>query len=73
MNVQPAACFPDKCFKNNGKLVIVNLQKTPYDCLAALRIFATTDRTMEALMQRLNITEFDRSTDILSTWDPEDE
>jgi len=32
MNVQPAAAYPDKALKSpGGKLVIVNLQKTPYD------------------------------------------
>ena len=52
----------------NKQLVIVNLQKTPYDNLASIRIFAKTDQFMEILMEELAIKEFDRETDILNTW-----
>eukprot|EP01111_Echinosteliopsis_oligospora_P013355 TRINITY_DN4772_c0_g1_i1.p1 TRINITY_DN4772_c0_g1~~TRINITY_DN4772_c0_g1_i1.p1 ORF type:complete len:560 (+),score=103.12 TRINITY_DN4772_c0_g1_i1:354-2033(+) len=69
MNVQPAASFPDKCFKNNGKLIIVNLQKTPYDSVADVRIYCKTDIFMQMLMQELGIADFDRSYDCISTWD----
>jgi NAD+-dependent protein deacetylase sirtuin 6 len=70
MNVQPAASFPDKCFKNGGKLVIINLQKTPYDSLASIRIFAKCDDVMRMLMEELTIYEFSVTTDIIDTWDP---
>jgi hypothetical protein len=39
----------------NGKLVICNLQNTPYDSIAASKIYAKTDDVMRAVMQRLNI------------------
>jgi NAD+-dependent protein deacetylase sirtuin 6 len=70
MNVQPAASFPDKCFKNGGKLVIINLQKTPFDSLASIRIFAKTDDVMRMLMEELHIHRFDVETDLIDTWDP---
>jgi NAD-dependent SIR2 family protein deacetylase len=41
--------------RGRGKLVIVNLQKTPYDDACALRIFATTDEVMTAVMAKLRI------------------
>ena len=37
--------------EDGGKLVIVNLQKTPKDSLAFLRIFATCDEVMVALLR----------------------
>jgi len=41
--------------KKNHKLVIVNLQKTPYDENCALRIFAKVDDVMDLLLKELNI------------------
>lgn len=39
MNVQTAASYPDKCLKKpDGQMVIVNLQKTPYDMLCQVGI-----------------------------------
>ena len=38
-----------------GKLVIVNLQGTPFDYLASLRIFAKVDDVLEQLMGKLQI------------------
>lgn len=38
-----------------GKLVIVNLQPTPIDHLAYLRINAKVDDVMEGVMQRLDL------------------
>ena len=40
---------------NGGSLVIVNLQMTPYDDYCKLRIFATCDEVMTALMAKLKI------------------
>ena len=40
---------------NGGKLVIVNLQETPFDDKCALRIFATCDEVMTALMAKLRL------------------
>ena len=47
----------------------MNLQKTPYDDLAAVRIFAKTDLFMQELMKELGITDFNQDKDILDTWD----
>jgi mono-ADP-ribosyltransferase sirtuin 6 len=55
LRVQPACDQPATTAKQGGKLVIVNLQKTPLDDLATLRIFAKTDTVMEMLMARLSI------------------
>jgi len=41
--------------KGNKDLVIVNLQRTPLDKYATLRIFATVDVVMEGLMKRLEL------------------
>jgi len=72
MNVQPAASYPLACAQNNGKLIIVNLQKTPYDDAAAVRIFAKTDNFMHILMEELGNIEVDCTTDLINTWDPEE-
>ncbi|KAH3767829.1 silent information regulator family protein [Pelomyxa schiedti] len=70
MCVQGAASYPDKVLKNpGGKMVIVNLQNTPYDKLAAVRVFARTDTFMKALLTALEITEFDQQTDCIQQWD----
>jgi len=64
MCVQPAASLPEKVLKNpNGKLVIVNLQVTPYDDVASLRIYAKTDKFMELLMKELELEKFDLKYD----------
>jgi hypothetical protein len=47
--------MPRKTAQSGGKLVIVNLQKTPLTRLAALHIHAGTDVVMEMLMQRLEL------------------
>lgn len=41
--------------RRNKPLVIVNLQKTPADHVAAVRIFAKTDEVMEGVMKELGI------------------
>lgn len=55
LRVTPAADIPKATFDNGGKLVIVNLQKTPMDAYAALRIHAKCDDVMNRLMEKLNI------------------
>lgn len=73
MNVQPSACYPEQVLKNNpGSLILVNLQRTPYDHLCALRVFARTDRFMELLLDELNLLQqLDTSFDALPTWLPD--
>jgi hypothetical protein len=44
-----------KAVAKNGKLVIVNLQKTPQDDKASLRIFAKSDPFMIKLMKYLEV------------------
>ncbi|PRP86710.1 putative LRR receptor-like serine/threonine-protein kinase [Planoprotostelium fungivorum] len=64
MNVQPAASLPEKSLRNvDGKLYIVNLQKTPFDDVANAVVHEKTDKFMEALMHELGISDFDRSYD----------
>eukprot|EP00128_Syssomonas_multiformis_P018005 Colp12_sorted_trinity150504_noHs@24857 len=53
--VTPAADVPYTLAKRRQKLVIVNLQNTPLDEYATLRIFAKTDIVMQGLLQRLGL------------------
>jgi len=56
MRVSPACELPLMGESNVGyKLVIINLQKTPYDDQCAIRIFARTDDVMRRLLEKLNI------------------
>ena len=55
LRVTPACDIPKTVFDNGGKLVIVNLQKTPLDAYAALNIYAKCDDVIERLMKKLNI------------------
>merc|ERR1740139_1508381 len=55
LTVSPACDMPAATAAHGGKLVIVNLQKTPLTPKATLHIHATTDVVMESLMDRLQI------------------
>jgi len=55
LTVHPACGMPAKTAKHGGNLVICNLQKTPLDQRASIRIFAETDKVMEMLMALLAI------------------
>jgi len=55
MRVQPACSFPSQAVKNGGKMVIVNLQKTPFDGECFLIIRERTDKVMELLMKELKL------------------
>jgi len=56
LTVSPANQMPEDTVSNGGKLVICNLQKTPHDKLAHLRIYAKTDDLMKLVMEKLEIT-----------------
>ena len=53
LTVTPAANMPKTTSKRGGKLVIVNLQKTPLDTFAALKIHAFCDTVIQMLMEKL--------------------
>lgn len=53
LTVTPACNMPKRTAKKGGNLVIVNLQKTPLDHLATLRIFQKCDVVMKEVMKRL--------------------
>lgn len=53
LRVTPAADVPEEVAERGGRLVIVNLQRTPLDRSAALVIHAKCDDVMEGLMTRL--------------------
>ena len=55
LRVTPAASMPQLVAENGKKLVIVNLQKTPLDPIAALKINAECDKVTKLLMERLGI------------------
>jgi hypothetical protein len=43
------------CVKNGGRLVIVNLQHTPLDKHASVRVYAKADDVMQQVMEQLNL------------------
>lgn len=55
LTVTPAASMPKSTSKRGGKLVIVNLQKTPLDKYAALKIHAFCDTVIQMLMEKLKL------------------
>jgi len=55
LRVTPACDQPKNTSKKGGKLVIVNLQKTPLTAMADMQIYAKTDTVMEMLMDRLTL------------------
>jgi len=56
MNVAPACHIPDRIWKKSrGNMVIVNLQKTPFDRYCRLRIFGETDVVLAMLMAELGV------------------
>ncbi len=64
MRVRPACNLPEDSYeRNGGHLVIINLQRTPYDKFCALRFWARTDVVMDKLMAELGLTvpEYDPS------------
>ncbi|KAL6055358.1 ditrans,polycis-polyprenyl diphosphate synthase [Balamuthia mandrillaris] len=57
MRVRPSCEMPAKCVRTGaGKMVIVNLQKTPYDEEATLRIGADIDEVMKQVANNMNDT-----------------
>jgi len=54
LRVTPAASLPKETLKNGGRVVIVNLQKTPFYNTASLNIFAKIEDVMERLMIKMN-------------------
>ena len=54
MRVSPACDLPRPIYTDNGgKLVICNLQKTPYDEYCALRVWGRSDAFMKLVMEEL--------------------
>lgn len=59
LSVQTACDLPEECLAPRcdkpagGRLVVVNLQRTPKDTLASLSIFATSDTVLSAVEQEL--------------------
>lgn len=56
LRVTPAADAPAECAARGGKLVIVNLQKTPLDSAASLVIRAFCDDVSKGVAERLGVT-----------------
>jgi len=55
MRVAPANKFPSHAQMNGGKMVIVNLQVTPYDNKANIIIRDKTDKVMQMLCKELGV------------------
>ncbi|XP_024369668.1 NAD-dependent protein deacetylase SRT1 isoform X1 [Physcomitrium patens] len=57
LKVGPACDMPAQVGKNGGKLVIVNLQHTPFDGRASLVIHARCDDVLRLLAEELDLSE----------------
>jgi len=55
LRVTPAADMPHLLAKRGNKLVIVNLQGTPLDDEAAMRVNCKCDTFMKAVMQKMGV------------------
>ena len=55
IRVSPASDLPTTTLANGGQFVVINLQKTPIDELAALVIHERVDKVMSLLMKKLQI------------------
>eukprot|EP00347_Sterkiella_histriomuscorum_P012205 403369491 len=55
LRVKPANQIPIQTIKNKGQLAIVNLQYTPFDEIAQIRMHSFTDQVLEIVCQELNI------------------
>ncbi|KAG6522181.1 hypothetical protein ZIOFF_019318 [Zingiber officinale] len=55
LQITPACNLPLKCIRNNGKIVIVNLQPTPKDKKASLVIHGLVDKVIAGVMLFLNL------------------
>lgn len=55
LTVTPAADMPSEVGERGKRLVIINLQKTPLDSLAALRINGECDKVMKLVMEKLGL------------------
>ncbi|CAN8252941.1 unnamed protein product [Cochlearia groenlandica] len=55
LQITPACNLPLKCLKGGGKIVIVNLQKTPKDKNANVVIHGLVDKVVAGVMESLNM------------------
>ncbi|KAL7597970.1 NAD-dependent protein deacetylase SRT1 isoform X1 [Lactuca sativa] len=55
LQITPACNLPLKCLRGGGKVVIVNLQKTPKDKKASLVIHGFVDKVIGGIMELLNL------------------
>ncbi|CAO2835754.1 unnamed protein product [Amaranthus hypochondriacus] len=55
LQITPACNLPLRCLRGGGKIVIVNLQKTPKDKKASLVIHGLVDKVIAGVMDSLNL------------------
>ncbi|CAH8279798.1 unnamed protein product [Arabidopsis lyrata] len=55
LQITPACNLPLKCLRGGGKIVIVNLQKTPKDKKANVVIHGLVDKVVAGVMESLNM------------------
>ncbi|XAR56794.1 hypothetical protein NMG60_11037390 [Bertholletia excelsa] len=55
LQITPACNLPLKCLRGGGKIVIVNLQKTPKDKKASLVIHGLVDKVITGVIEQLNL------------------
>lgn len=66
MRVAPACKLPLMSVANGGKMIIVNLQITPYDKKCAKRSFAKTDEFLTKVLKYLGYDSVDQTFDALA-------
>jgi len=62
--VNPANELPQLTYHNGKPLVIVNLQKTPFDSMSSVRIFGKTDEILLGLCRELGLGDVTEIRDI---------
>ncbi|XP_047341961.1 NAD-dependent protein deacetylase SRT1 [Impatiens glandulifera] len=55
LQIKPACDLPLKCLRGGGKIVIVNLQKTPKDNKANILIHGLVDKVLAGILEPLNL------------------
>ncbi|CAF0977039.1 unnamed protein product [Didymodactylos carnosus] len=70
LQIRPCRDLPKRTKKNNGKLIIINLQKTSLDSIADLVIHERVDHVMKLLMNRFNLDNNDGNVISTLTMNP---
>jgi NAD-dependent SIR2 family protein deacetylase len=65
--VTPAADIPVETYKKGGKIIIANLQGTPLDRIAKVRVWGKTDELMEHICKEFLGIDIEKEKQTLDT------